>query len=553
MNQYSIIGSQTLAGNSGDSTIDLILQTITQGKQILVFNNSKRSSESTAEKIAEHIKKVENKEILEELAKKILSSVSTPTKQCKKLSEIVEKGIAFHHSGLLPKQRDIIEKAFKEGYIKVISSTPTLAAGLNLPAYKVIIKDYKRYSSRGFADIPVLEYHQMSGRAGRPGKEDIGKTVLCVKSESELERVIPKYVFGKPEELISKLAVEPILKMYILSMISMNVTNTKKEITNFFSNTFYAYQYKDMDALNHNIFKIVDILIDYNFITEEDDYYMATPTGKKVCELYLNPDTAYYFIENIEKFFTKFSGANVSKYDILSLIYFIVNTIEMRPLFKISKAEEETYVKKAEDVGDSLLIKFNPYEMDYETYLDLLKTCDIFSDWINEAPEDYIFEKYKVTPGELLYKIGTIDWLLYALEEISLMKKNFFFRNYLNKMRIRFQNGIKEELLALISLKGIGRVRARKLHNAGLKKLSDLKKADFESISRVIGDTITIRIKEQLVELPDEHTDQMLDKPKEIKMREVSQDEVDHIVKHITEFEKEKEEKNKSLNDYFNF
>ena len=550
MEDYCIIGTEKLESKSGDNVIDLILHTLELKKQILVFNNSKKSSESTAEKISESIKYVENKEKLAELSKKILSTISTPTKQCKRLSQIIEKGIAFHHSGLLPKQRDIVEKAFKEGYIKVICSTPTLAAGLNLPAYKVIIKDYKRYSQRGYNDIPVLEYHQMSGRAGRPGKEDIGKTVLCIKTENELEKVVPKYLFGSPEELISKLAVEPILKMYLLSMVAMNITNTKKELIDFFSNTFYAYQYKDTKTLSLNLFRILEILKDYQFITEEDDYYMATPTGKKVSELYLNPDTANYFLENIDKFFDKFSETNITKSDVFSLIYFIVNTQEMRPIFKVYKTEEEIYLKKSEDLADSLVIKFDPFEMDFENYLSILKTCEILNDWIQEAPEDYISEKYKITPGELLFKLETVDWLLYCLEEISLMKKNYYFRNYLNKLRIRFKNGIKEELLALIVLKGIGRVRARKLFNAGFKKILDIRRADFASLAKILGENIAIKIKEQLAVEIDEN-EHLIEKPKEIKIRDVSSEEVEYLVKHINEYEKEKEEKNKSLHDFF--
>lgn len=549
MEEYCIISSEKLESKSGDNVIDLVIETLKINKQILVFNNSKKSSESTAEKISEHVKNIENKTKLEEISKKILASIAIPTKQCKRLASIIEKGIAFHHSGLLPKQKDLVEKGFKEGYIKVICSTPTLAAGLNLPAYKVIIKDYKRYSQRGFVDIPVLEYHQMSGRAGRPGKEEIGKTVLCIKTENELEKVVPKYVFGNPEELISKLAVEPILKMYLLSMVAMNITNTKKELIDFFSNTFYAHQYKDIKTLTQNLFRILEILKEYTFITEEDDYYMATPTGKKVSELYLNPDTANYFIENIEKFFDKFSENNITKSDVFSLIYFISNTQEMRPIFKIYKIEEEIYVKKAEEIGDKLVIKFDPFEMDYENYLSILKTSDILNDWIQEAPEDYISDKYKITPGELVFKLETVDWLLYCLEEFSLMKKNYYFRNYINKLRIRFKNGIKEELLALIVLKGIGRVRARKLHNAGFKKILDLRRADFASIARILGDNITIKIKEQLATEPDEN-EHLTEKPKEIKIRDVTDEEVDYLVKHISEYE---EEKNKSLKDYFNF
>lgn len=551
MSDFAVINSENVSKGTKDNVVNLVLDTIAKNKQVLIFNNSKNSSEATAERVSLAIKKIDNEEILKEYSKKILKSLQNPTKQCKRLAKIVEKGVAFHHSGLTSKQRSLIEKGFKDGDIKVISSTPTLAAGLNLPAYKVIIKDYKRYSSRGFNDIPVLEFHQMSGRAGRPGKEDIGKAVLCVKTDDELEKVVPKYVFGNPEELISKLAVEPTLKMYMLSLISMDMINTKEEIKSFFANTLYAHQYQDLESLFFNIFKILNVLKDYGFVNQEDDYYIATQLGKKVSELYLSPDTAHYFIDNIEIFFNKFSTENITKYDIYSLIHFIVNTIEMKPLFRVGKVEEEIYVKRVEDVGDSLLIDFNPFEMDYAEYMNSIKTADVFSDWILEAPEDYISEKYKITPGELNYKLEVVDWLLYCLEEISVMKKSFYFKNYINKLRIRFKSGIREELLPLIALKGIGRVRARTLYKAGFKKIGDLKKAEFGAISRVLGDSLTIKIKEQITDDVQFSDKTLGEKPKEIKVREVSDDEIDQLLEAVTTFEKEKEESNKSLNDFF--
>lgn len=551
MNDYCIISNENVNKKTKDNVVNLVLKTLEENKQILVFNNSKNSSEATAEKISNAILNPENEEKLKELSDKILKALSTPTKQCRRLAKCIEKGVAFHHSGLTSKQRDVVEKGFKNGHVKVISSTPTLAAGLNLPAYKVIIKDYKRYSQRGFNDIPVLEFHQMSGRAGRPGKELIGKAVLCVKTDSELDRVIPKYVFGKPEEIISKLAVEPTLKMYILSLVAMDMINSKDEIKSFFANTLYAHQYKDIDSLYFNIFRIMGILKDYGFINQEDDYYMSTQLGKKVSELYLNPDTANYFLENIEKFIKKFSQPNISRYDLYSLVHFIINTNETKPYFRVGKAEEETYMQKAQEVSDSLVVPFDPFEMDYIEFINTLKSTDIMMDWIMEAPEDYITEKYKITPGELNYKLETIDWLLYCLEEMAHMKKSFYFKNYLNKLRTRFKNGIKEELLPLVSIKGVGRVRARKLYNSDLKKVSDLKNCPFEKLSKVVGESMAIKIKNQVSEGVIIEEKPLKEKPKEIKVREVSDDEVEQLVTTAVEFEKEKEEKNKNLSDFF--
>jgi len=551
MVEYAVIENEKLKPQTNDNIINLALQTLDLSKQVLVFNNSKRSSEKTGEDISKFVTKIENQEELQKLSKRILKILSSPTKQCRRLAKMVEKGIAFHHSGLASKQRTLIESGFKEGIIKLISSTPTLAAGLNLPAYKVIIKDYKRYSQRGYNDIPILEFHQMSGRAGRPGKEEIGKAVICVKSKEEFDRIVPKYVFGKPEEIISKLAVEPTLKMYMLSLVAMDFINTEKEIVDFFSNTFYAHQYEDLESLKYNLFRILKILEDYKFIRQTDNYFQVTPLGKKVSQLYLNPDTANYFYSNLDKFIKVFSSKNVTRMDIYSLLYFVVDTIEMRPLFRVSKSEEEDYVRKSEEVGDDLILKFDPFEMDFAQFLNMVKTTDILFDWINEAHEDYISDKYKITPGELNYKVEVVDWLFYCLEEMSTMKKNYFFKNFLNKLRQRFKFGIKDELLSLISLKGIGRVRARKLFNSGLKNLQDLEIASFESISKILSDNLTIKIKNQLKENID-ILDRNLDStPKEIKVREVSSKEVESLVSNYEKFEKEVEKKQKNLLGFF--
>lgn len=549
--EFAIIEHESLKTQTNDSVVNLALQTLEMNKQVLVFNNSKRSSEATAEKIANAL--TQSAPELKILSEKLLKVLSSPTKQCKRLAKCVEKGIAFHHSGLVGKQRTLLEDAFKKGIIKLISSTPTLAAGLNLPAYKVIIKDYKRYSQRGFQDIPILEFHQMAGRAGRPGHETTGKAVVCVKSQDELDRVVPKYVFGKPEEIMSKLAVEPTLKMYMLSLVSMDMINTKEEIKTFFKNTFYAHQFQDLKALEYNLFKILEVLKDYDFISQDDDYYTATALGKKVSELYLNPDTAAYFLDHLDKFITMFSKKNITRFDIYSFLFFVVNSTEMKPLFRVPKTQEEIYMQKVEEIGDDLVVGFDPFEMDLMNYLSLVKTSDVFEDWIHEAHEDFISEKYSITPGELNYKLDTLDWLLYCLEEFSLMKKSFFMKNQIQKLRQRCKYGVKADIIPLLSLKGVGRVRARKLAKLGVHSLIELKQISFEKLEKELGTKIAISLKEQVQEGDVMYHREKLtqEKPHEIKVREVSDEEVDLLVDNEVVFEKEKQEKNKSLTSFF--
>src|SRR3989338_1558793 len=158
---------------SRDAAVNLALDTIAKGKQAIIFVNTKRSAESLAEKIS---LKTAIKE--EKLASEILHVLSSPTRQCQRLSNIARKGIAFHHSGLVSGQRKLIEDNFRRGAIKIIAATPTLAIGVDLPAFRVIIRDLKRYGLWGMDYIPVLEYEQQSGRAGRPSYDNYGEAII---------------------------------------------------------------------------------------------------------------------------------------------------------------------------------------------------------------------------------------------------------------------------------------------------------------------------------------------------------------------------------------
>jgi replicative superfamily II helicase len=134
---------------------------------------------------------------------------------------------------------------FRANLIKVIVSTPTLASGLNLPARRVVIRDYKRYDANyGMTDIPVLEYKQMAGRAGRPGFDAYGEAVLIAKSPSECEALADHYILSEAEDVISKLGTETALRMHVLSTISNGFAHTRADLEQFFDATFFGFQQK---------------------------------------------------------------------------------------------------------------------------------------------------------------------------------------------------------------------------------------------------------------------------------------------------------------------
>lgn len=481
--------------------INLALDTIRIGKQAIVFVNTKKSAEKTAEDISKKLKK---DEALSKLADDALNALSRPTKQCERLSMCLQKGVAFHHAGLTAKQKDIIEDNFKKSSIKIICCTPTLAYGVDLPAFRAIIKDLKRFTVHGLSWIPVLDYMQMSGRAGRPNYDNEGQSIAIALTNSEKEKIGEKYINGLPEDIYSKLAVEPVLRTYVLSLIAANFTTTKKQLFEFFDRTFYAHQFKDLRRLHATISKVIDLLDEWEFIIRsgdndfasanelEDEKYKTTLIGKRVAELYIDPLTAYFMISCLR-------NASDKKLDAFSFLQMISHTLEIRPLLKVGLREHDKIQEQMLELSDYLLEdEPSMYEPEYEDFLNSIKTAMMFSQWANEQDEEFLLEEYNVRPGELRAKIDVADWLLYATEELA---KILHFQSLLKeivKLRLRLKYGVKEELLPLIRLENIGRVRARILFRNRIRDIKDVKEADLSTLTQLLGEKTALSIKKQL-------------------------------------------------------
>ncbi|HIH11299.1 TPA: hypothetical protein HA241_03855 [Candidatus Woesearchaeota archaeon] len=488
-----------------DDTQRLALDTITIGKQALIFVPSRASAEKTAEEIAA-LTTLQ----CSELAEFMENVTSPPTKQCRRLAKCVRKGVAFHHAGLLQEQRERIEDEFRKGTLKIICATPTLAAGLSLPVYRVVIKSLKRFSGQWGMDwIPVLEYLQMAGRAGRPEYEKIGEALSIAKDNGEKEEIYEKYICGVPEDIYSKLAVEPVLRTYLLSLIASGIITSEQTMRDFFARTFWAYQFEDMARLEVILVRMQSLLQEWQFITvtggeshtsgfvsastlTTEKRLRATLLGKRVAELYLDPLTAKRFCDC----FFAVSKKTLSPF---SLLHMISDTLEMRPLLRIKAKEEERMQGEVFQRIESILHpEPTPFDPDYDDFLCSIKTALFFEEWVAERDEDYLLETYNIAPGEVRVKQDNADWLLYAAEELAKLLQFDTLVREIVRIRARIQYGIKEELLPLIRLKGIGRVRARKLFAHGLKDIGDLKNADVTTLSQLLGKTVAQEVKKQL-------------------------------------------------------
>ena len=480
-----------------NSVINLAVHMVRSGGQALIFAGTRRNSVSVAKRAASSVGAILSKPLKRSLirvADHVLTS-GERTRISESLAELVKHGTAFHHAGLGGAHRRIIEDAFRDGKIKVLAATPTLAFGVNLPARMVVVHDYRRYEpGYGYYPITVLEYKQMAGRAGRPRYDKIGEALLIAKTEDERDYLMESYVLAKPERIWSKLAVERILRGHVLATIAADFAHTEQGIHDFFSKTFYAYQY-DPDAIKGVIAKILKFLHEEEMIEFSGEDVYATKFGRRISELYVDPVSGVIIRDSLLNRAPLLTD--------ISFLHMIAHMPDMYPKLRPYSREIDELALLVEEHRDEFMMEVpNEWEdrIAYEEFLGEAKLAWVLDSWIKEVTEDGIIEKFRVQPGDLYRLIATGRWLLYASHEIAALFKHKDLLPNLTELTERIKKGVKKELLPLVKLEGIGRVRARMLHNTGLKTISDLKTAPLEKLIGLplIGPRLARKIKEQV-------------------------------------------------------
>jgi helicase len=495
--QYKDGDARKVEKRTKDPLTNLLLNTIRAGGQALVFTSTRKNAASLAKKLSTEVEGTlskPTKRALEHDAARILAA-GERTRLSEALADIVKCGAAFHHAGLGGGHRKIIEDSFREGKIKVLTATPTLAFGVNLPARTVVIQDYRRYEAGyGYYPISVLEYKQMAGRAGRPKYDKVGEAILLAKTSDEADYLLESYVLARPERIWSRLAVERIMRGHVLATIAADFAHTENGIYEFFGKTFYAHQY-DTEAIKGIIGKILKYLYDEEMIEVVSDEINATRFGKRVSELYIDPVSGVIIRDALRRKPTYLTD--------VSFLHMIAHTPDMGPVLRpYSREMDEVAVFMEEHKPELLTDMPDEWEdrITYEEFLGEVKTAMTLKAWIEEMSEDELIERFSVQPGDLYRTIENAKWLLHATHELALLFGNKQVLPVTLEVRQRVEKGVKKELLPLVKLEGVGRVRGRIIYNSGYRTIEDLKRVPVEDLTSLplVGPRLAKKIKEQL-------------------------------------------------------
>jgi len=468
--------------NKNDVIVKVLEKSIKDESQALAFVSTRRFTESLATYVSKKIDKkinVKQREKFKEVSEKILDvpkkKGSLPTTTCQKLAESLEHGIAFHHAGLFNEQKEIIEDEFRNGNILMITATPSLMYGVNLPSKTVVIRDTTRWTSNGPQPIPVFDYEQMSGRAGRPQYDDVGYSYLIAKTMDEAFNLEAYYVEGEIEQTNSKLVdnKDAIFKQ-IIAQIASSLSKNLDELTEFFSKTLYGYQMANNpsmaafaeDSIKFELESALEFLLQNRIIR-------ATPEGLKTTDFGNLIAKSNYSVETAVKIKEYISG--ISEINTSEFIYALCETPDL-PLisFKGRKSKDPVHEKLSEeglfavDIGN------------------VEATAVSLMEWVDERNEYEIENRYNVYSASTRRSAYEASRLVKFAKDTSEILGNYSNLKDFDILSARLYYGVKDDIIPLVvGVKRLGRKRARNLVKIFGNDLSGVSENELQKVEGI--------------------------------------------------------------------
>lgn len=383
----------------------------------------------------------------------------------------------WHHAGVQVYQKKEIEKMFLEEKVRFIFCTPTLAMGVNLPAYCAVIYDTCRYSGLRSEDVLIesIEVEQMYGRAGRPqfGEKECEIYILArIKDKPYVLQ--ESYITSKMLKYLKK-----VFNNWITSGISLPV-----EIKECLKKTFLSRQH-DFGILRKEGTKALRYLLTNGFVNKIEDEFIPTFMGRMTALFRIKPETALHF-KRMEYEYHKRSFSD------LELTATLLNTDEFLDLIRVDERDAQLI-----DLCSRAFLQENiPHDLYDERILKAIPM--IFTDYFNKKYNVRIV-LYRTDQGTL----GKIMERLLSSAEVIIYDKDL--KKRISYLKVMIQNRtLNRDVAILKSAKGLGDVRLNRLFSANIKSPElFLRKTDAElmrimKVSKMVLDNIKVSLKQSI-------------------------------------------------------
>ncbi|KAI3814768.1 hypothetical protein L1987_14412 [Smallanthus sonchifolius] len=292
------------AGNaSGGSDIYKTVKMIMERKfqPVIIFSFSRRECEQHAMSMAKlDFNSQEEKDAVEQVFKSAILCLSEEDRNLPAIElmlPLLQRGIAVHHSGLLPIIKELVELLFQEGLVKALFATETFAMGLNMPAKTVVFTSVRKWDGDSHRYVGSGEYIQMSGRAGRRGKDERGICIIMIDEQMEMN-TLKDMVLGKPAPLVSTFRLS-----YYSILNLMRRAEGQFTAEHVIRNSFHQFQYeKTLPDIGKKVAELEEEAAKLDASAEVDvaEYHKLkleiSELEKKMMAEITKPERALYFL-----------------------------------------------------------------------------------------------------------------------------------------------------------------------------------------------------------------------------------------------------------------
>uniref|UniRef100_A0A4W4EB21 DNA polymerase theta n=1 Tax=Electrophorus electricus TaxID=8005 RepID=A0A4W4EB21_ELEEL len=525
-----------------DHILSLCFETVQAGHSVLLFCPSKSWCEKLADSIAREFYNLHyqvkqsysgvqpvslNQEGLQDVVAQLKR---TPAGLDQVLHRTVLWGVAFHHAGLTFDERDILEGAFRHGYIRVLVATSTLSSGVNLPARRVIIRTPVFNGHL----LDILTYKQMVGRAGRKGVDTVGESVLVCKESERMKGV--SVIQGSLKPISSCLmkregeGVTTSMLRAILEIIVSGVASTPEEVRTYASCTLLAAglasEQPDQGGelpgavlSGGAIEGCIDWLMDNEFIHMQKEgnveRYCPTHLGSATLSSSLSPPEALGIFADLQRAMKVFVLEND-----LHILYQITpvyvdwTTIDWYQFFCLWEQLPSAMKRVAEIVGiqegflarsvsGKLIAKTEKQRRQMAIHKRFFSTLVLF-DLVSEEPLGLVAKKYGCSRGQLQSLQQSAS--TYA-GMVTVFCNRLGWHNLellLSHFQSRLSFGVQRELCDLVRISLLNAQRARALYSAGFVTVAEVARANVTDVEKALRKAIPFKSSRQAVDESEE-------------------------------------------------
>ena len=477
------------------------------GEQSLVFCKSKQECVTMASQIAKSLTVPSAAQALNDL------NHLEDSRGKDLLGQMLERGVAYHNTDLDAEQRDIVERWFRQGEIKVICSTTTLAMGLNLPARNVFI-DPERWerSDSGHWDtvcISQAEYENISGRAGRLGLErEYGRAIIVSPSKFQARTYFENYALGRLGAVVPALAQDA-LSHHVLNLVASKLCKTADEIREILLSSYTGEMLwrggEREKAFDRRLAAGLSRCVEGELIAERSGRLEATELGRLAAIKGLSVETAIQMAE-----FAKRSKPHASDLDLLELLFALARTEDGENVhFNLSTKEYQsgTYfdqLKSAVDgLGEAARIRLQEapdlYALNYERTKRVKKALMLYA-WIVGLPTRQIETRFQCFAGSVGSLGAEFSWLAEGFAAVARIAG--WTDDSVKKVRVmaeQLKHGVPASAVVMASarVKGLGRERAMLLVQEGAGTIEQAVQMPRPKLLKLLGKTVTKNLLEK--------------------------------------------------------